>query len=95
MALPNMAGDALKVADLPGRGRALLAARDILEGEVLLSESPILLYPSSFASLSSYCSVCFRSLPPPPHTPCPSCRAAAFCSPPCAAASHPRLLCAA
>uniref|UniRef100_A0A453SC96 SET domain-containing protein n=1 Tax=Aegilops tauschii subsp. strangulata TaxID=200361 RepID=A0A453SC96_AEGTS len=95
MALPNMAGDTLRVADLPGRGRALLAARDILEGEVLLSESPILLYPSSLASLSSYCSACFRSLPPPPHTPCPSCRAAAFCSPACSAASHPRLLCAA
>ena len=54
MAPPNMAGDTLRVAARPGRGRALLAARDILEGEVLLSESPILLYPSSFASLSSY-----------------------------------------
>lgn len=92
-----MAGEALRAADLPGRGRALLAAREILEGEVILSESPMLLYPSSLASLRSYCSACFRSLPPPPHAPaaCPSCRAAAFCSPACAAASHPRLLCAA
>ncbi|KQJ95536.1 histone-lysine N-methyltransferase ASHR2 [Brachypodium distachyon] len=91
-----MAGDALRVADLPGRGRGLVAARDILEGEVLLSEPPILLYPSSLASLPSYCSACFRCLPQAPHAaPCPSCRAAAFCSPACAAASHPRLLCAA
>ncbi|KAK1609319.1 hypothetical protein QYE76_032992 [Lolium multiflorum] len=92
-----MAGEALRAADLPGRGRALLAAREILEGEVILSEPPILLYPSSLASLPAYCSACFRSLPPPPHAPapCPSCRAAAFCSPACAAASHPRLLCAA
>uniref|UniRef100_A0ACD6AGG7 Uncharacterized protein n=1 Tax=Avena sativa TaxID=4498 RepID=A0ACD6AGG7_AVESA len=90
-----MAGEALRVADLPGRGRALLAAREILEGEVILSEPPIVLYPSSLASLPSYCSACFRSLPPPPHAPCPSCRAAAFCSPACASASHPRLVCAA
>jgi hypothetical protein len=39
------AGDALRVADLQGRGRGLVAARNVREGEVLLSESPILLYP--------------------------------------------------
>lgn len=91
-----MAGDALRVADLPGRGRALLAARNVREGEVLLSEPPLLLYPASLASLPSFCSACFRSLSAsPPHGPCPSCRAASFCSPACAAASHPRLVCAA
>ncbi|KAL6843152.1 hypothetical protein ACP4OV_026865 [Aristida adscensionis] len=88
------AGDPLRVADLPGRGRGLVAARNVREGEVLLSESPILLYPATLASLSSYCSACFRSLSPSAAA-CPSCRAAAFCSPACAAASHPRLLCAA
>lgn len=89
------AGDALRVSDLPGRGRGLIASRNVREGEVLLSESPILLYPATLASLASYCSACFRSLSPNAAAPCPSCRAAAFCSPACAAASHPRLLCAA
>ncbi|KAF8774961.1 hypothetical protein HU200_005008 [Digitaria exilis] len=96
MATPpqNPTTDALRVADLPGRGRGLVAARNVGEGEVLLSESPALLYPSTLASLRSYCAACFRSLPSTP-TPCASCRAAAFCSPSCAAASHPGLLCAA
>ncbi|KAK3121389.1 hypothetical protein QOZ80_8BG0652160 [Eleusine coracana subsp. coracana] len=89
------AGDSLRVSDLPGRGRGLIAARNVREGEVLLSESPILLYPATLASLTSYCSACFRSLSPNVAAPCHSCRAAAFCSPACAAASHPRLLCAA
>uniref|UniRef100_A0A0A9F117 SET domain-containing protein n=1 Tax=Arundo donax TaxID=35708 RepID=A0A0A9F117_ARUDO len=92
------AADALLVADLPGRGRGLVSARNVREGEVLLSESPILLYPATLASLPSYCSACFRSLPAAAagaSIPCASCRAAAFCSPSCGAASHPRLLCAA
>ncbi|CAO2189353.1 unnamed protein product [Urochloa humidicola] len=90
------ASDALRVADLPGRGRGLVAARNVREGEVLLSEPPILLYPSTLASLRSYCAACFRSLPAAASgIPCASCRAAAFCSAACAAASHPRLLCAA
>jgi hypothetical protein len=90
-----VAGDALRVADLQGRGRSLVADRNVREGEVLLSESPILLYPATLASLASYCSACFRSLSPAAVAPCPTCRAASFCSPACAAACHPRLLCAA
>lgn len=86
--------DALRVADLPGRGRGLVATRNVREGEVLLSEPALLLYPSTLASLRSYCAACFRSLPAAA-TPCASCRAAAFCSPSCAAVAHPRLLCAA
>ncbi|PWZ43842.1 Histone-lysine N-methyltransferase ASHR2 [Zea mays] len=89
------AGDVLRVADLPGRGRGLVAARIVREGEVLFSEPPVLLYPSTLSSLRSYCSACFRSLTPAATIPCVSCRAAAFCSPACAAASHPHLLCAA
>uniref|UniRef100_I1QGI1 SET domain-containing protein n=1 Tax=Oryza glaberrima TaxID=4538 RepID=I1QGI1_ORYGL len=85
-----MAGDALRAADLPGRGRGLLAARNIREGEVILTEQPLLLYPASLASLPSFCSACFRSFSSAA-SPCPSCRAAGFCSPSCAAASHPRL----
>ncbi|KAL5220900.1 hypothetical protein ABZP36_025613 [Zizania latifolia] len=89
-----MIGNALRAADLDGRGRGLLAARSIREGEVILTEPPLVVYPASLGSIPSFCSACFRSLSAPA-SPCPSCRAAAFCSPACAAASHPRLLCAA
>ncbi|PUZ50505.1 hypothetical protein GQ55_6G063600 [Panicum hallii var. hallii] len=89
------AGDALRVADLPGRGRGLVSARSVREGEVLFSEPALLLYPSTLASLRAYCAACFRALPAAAAVPCASCRAAAFCSPACAAAAHPRVLCAA
>ncbi|KAG2577362.1 histone-lysine N-methyltransferase ASHR2-like [Panicum virgatum] len=90
------AADALRMADLPGRGRGLVAARSVREGEMLLSEPALLLYPSALASLRAYCAACFRALPADSAAiPCASCRAAAFCSPACAAAAHPRLLCAA
>ncbi|KAG2582314.1 hypothetical protein PVAP13_6KG100335 [Panicum virgatum] len=90
------AAAALRVADLPGRGRGLVAARGVREGEVLLSEPALLLYPSALASLRAYCAACFRALPADSAAaPCASCRAAAFCSPACAAAAHPRLLCTA
>lgn len=50
----------VKLAEIPGRGRALVATRAIKPGEVLLSESPLLLYPATIAS--NYCSQCYRSL---------------------------------
>ncbi|KAJ6845709.1 histone-lysine N-methyltransferase ASHR2 [Iris pallida] len=37
----------VQVADLAGRGRSLIATRHIKPGEILLSDSPLLLYPSS------------------------------------------------
>ncbi|KAJ6823717.1 uncharacterized protein M6B38_127660 [Iris pallida] len=40
----------VQVADLPGRGRSLIATRHIKPGEILLSDSPLLLYPSSPAA---------------------------------------------
>ncbi|KAJ0974632.1 hypothetical protein J5N97_016597 [Dioscorea zingiberensis] len=50
----------VKLAEIPGRGRALVATHAIKPGEILLSESPLLLYPASKAS--NYCPLCYRSL---------------------------------
>ncbi|KAF0887973.1 hypothetical protein E2562_006895 [Oryza meyeriana var. granulata] len=75
--------DALRAANLPGRGRRLLAMRNMREGEVILMEQALLLYPASLASLPFFCSACFHSfcasasprsaprhvLPPPPASP--------------------------
>ncbi|XP_008776080.2 histone-lysine N-methyltransferase ASHR2 [Phoenix dactylifera] len=83
----------LKVADLPGRGRALVATRPIKPGEVLLSDSPLLLYPATLpsAAVFPFCSRCFRSFRSVATSssvstgggplPCPSCASLSlFCS---------------
>ncbi|XP_042408542.1 histone-lysine N-methyltransferase ASHR2-like [Zingiber officinale] len=91
----------VKLAEIPGRGRALLSTRHIKPGEVLLSDSPLLLYPASASS--SFCSRCFRSLPSSSSTSSSApvrCRshcssspaAASFCSARCLA-SHSPFLC--
>lgn len=88
----NGAAQLLNVAEIPGRGRALVAVQPLRGGQVVLRDSPILLYsalpfsgcPSSSSSSSKlrYCDHCFRVLPSET-VPCPSCRYHAFCSPSC------------
>lgn len=58
------------VKDYEGRGRALIASRAIMPGEVILSDSPILLYAATVGATLRYCSQCFRKLPPSCF-PCP------------------------
>lgn len=72
----------VKLADVPGRGRALVASRHIKPGEILLSDSPLLLYPAYSAASSLFCSHCFRSARSVP-VPCPFCPSAVFCSARC------------
>ncbi|PKU65601.1 histone-lysine N-methyltransferase ASHR2 [Dendrobium catenatum] len=74
----------VRLADIPGRGRAFLASRHIKPGEILLSDSPLLLYPAVSAGETSspYCSHCFRSVRSTP-TPCPFCTSVVFCSTRC------------
>jgi SET and MYND domain-containing protein len=71
---------------LPGKGRALVAARDIAAGETVLVDMPVLLAPAADA-LASACAACVRRLPPTGALPCPGCRSVAFCSSACAAAA--------
>ncbi|PKI65605.1 hypothetical protein CRG98_013998 [Punica granatum] len=88
----NAAAPLLNVAEMQGRGRALVAAQPLRGGQVVLRDSPILLYsalpftggPSSSSSttIHRYCDHCFRALQSAPVL-CPSCRHHAFCSPAC------------
>ncbi|KAJ3678191.1 hypothetical protein LUZ60_001994 [Juncus effusus] len=82
----------VRVAELPNRGRSIIATDLIKPGQIILTDSPLLLYPSSLSSLSSFCSHCFRALPSEP-LPCSSCHVALFCSVRCLSFSHPSLLC--
>ncbi|XP_020598266.1 histone-lysine N-methyltransferase ASHR2 [Phalaenopsis equestris] len=81
----------VKLADIPGRGRALVASRHINPGEILLTDSPLLLYPAAAASssrpsTSPFCFHCFRSLRSAP-LPCPFCPSVVFCTNRCLSAA--------
>ncbi|KAL1210635.1 Histone-lysine N-methyltransferase ASHR2 [Cardamine amara subsp. amara] len=83
----------LKVAEIGGRGRSLVTAQSLRAGQIILRESPLLLY-SAFpvlSSVSSYCDHCFRLLASLAQK-CQSCSLVSFCSPNCFA-SHTPWLC--
>lgn len=84
----------LTMVEAEGRGRSLVAASALKAGEVVLKDSPILLY-SAFPLLpaqsfpeaqnsveSDYCSFCFRFIPKLHSSPipCPGCSSSLFCS---------------
>lgn len=52
----------LRVEEIPGRGRAFVASRPIQAGEILLRDTPILIYPNLPLLTASFCFHCFRSL---------------------------------
>ncbi|CAJ1938967.1 unnamed protein product [Sphenostylis stenocarpa] len=64
----------LKVEEIQGRGRGMVASQPIKAGQIVLRDSPILLYSalplirqslsSSSSSTSCFCDHCFRILPP-------------------------------
>ncbi|XP_078167154.1 histone-lysine N-methyltransferase ASHR2-like [Carex rostrata] len=92
---PNPIGPApplLRLVEKPDRGRALITTGPIKPGQIVLVDSPLVVYPSSLASLPVFCSRCFRILPSQPFR-CPSCHVARFCSARCLSLSHPALLC--
>ncbi|KAF7829152.1 histone-lysine N-methyltransferase ASHR2 [Senna tora] len=78
----------LKMEQIQGKGRGLIAAHNLKAGQILLTESPTLLYSAfplfSQSSSSSYCDHCFR-ISPLNHTTfaCPSCHHHRFCSQDC------------
>lgn len=79
----------LRMAEIEGRGRGLVASQALRAGQIVLRDSPILLYSalplinqssfssSSYSSTSNmYCAKCFRSLQSSSSTsvvPCPCC----------------------
>lgn len=79
----------LKLDHIEGKGRGLIAAQNLKAGQIILTESPIILYstfPLFSDSSSSYCDHCFRSITQH-HTlssfACPSCSSHHFCSQKC------------
>ena len=84
----------LRVEHIADKGRGLVAAQPLKAGQVVLTESPLILYSASplFPAGStpsppfSYCDHCFRILPSSPPTEttvCPSCPNHIFCSHKC------------
>nr|GMD80712.1 histone-lysine N-methyltransferase ASHR2 [Ipomoea batatas] len=82
----------LRVAEIEGKGRSLVASAALRAGEIVLRDSPLLLYsafpffPTSEPHLQPYnvyCSNCFRLIiSQPPPSSCPAC-SDAFCTSGC------------
>ncbi|KAG2452933.1 hypothetical protein HYH02_002272 [Chlamydomonas schloesseri] len=60
---PLLRGRPFHVAQIPGRGRGLVASRPIAAGEVVLSEAPMLAYPSD-KHQHQVCYHCLAAMPP-------------------------------
>ncbi|XP_050373503.1 histone-lysine N-methyltransferase ASHR2 [Argentina anserina] len=83
----------LRLTEIQGRGRSLVAAQPLKGGQIILRDSPILLYsalPLLTPSPSPYCDHCFKTLHPQNAAVslCPSCSHHRFCSPTCLSAAH-------
>lgn len=81
MAVPS---SVLKVEEIQGRGRGIVASQPLKAGQIILTDSPILLYPTTPFShhSSSFCDHCFKSL----HSSfvsCSSCNRYRFCNSTC------------
>ncbi|KAF8408541.1 hypothetical protein HHK36_007697 [Tetracentron sinense] len=96
----------VKTAEIEGKGRGMVATQQVKAGQIVLIDSPILLYsaiPMKNGIYSNYCSNCFRKLNTPVPSPvvsCPSCSYhAPFCSPNCRSvalsSSHSHWVCGA
>lgn len=91
----------VKMAEIEGKGRALVTTQPLRAGQIVLRDSPILLY--SAAPLlnhdNKYCSHCFRTiLSPVVMVSCPWCSSASlFCNPECRSvalsSSHTQWVC--
>ncbi|KAM6589751.1 hypothetical protein CsatA_012356 [Cannabis sativa] len=83
--------EALKVVEIPGRGRSLVASQPLKGGQIVLKDSPIILYSALplIPASSSYCGHCFRTLPLPPQPipSCPNCNSERFCNHNCLSAA--------
>ncbi|PQP99049.1 histone-lysine N-methyltransferase ASHR2 [Prunus yedoensis var. nudiflora] len=89
----EMTKDLLRVKETEGRGRALVGAQPLRGGQIVLRDSPILLYsslPLISPSLHPYCNHCFKTLKQPQTQVagssacvCPWCSHHAFCSSNC------------
>lgn len=74
----------LKIAEIQGRGRGLISTQPLKPGQVILKDSPLLLYSASplIPSNNTFCSNCFKIILQSP-IPCPMCTFSAFCTSNC------------
>ncbi|CAI0462456.1 unnamed protein product [Linum tenue] len=102
-------GEGLKVEEIHGKGRGLVSSQPLKGGQVVLKDSPILLYSTRplnpqqqvHSTSALYCDNCFRRIQPASAAiPCPSCshnNNHHFCSTNClsvaAASSHSPWVC--
>lgn len=79
-----MENSLLKTVEIEGRGRALVASQPLVGGQIVIRESPIILYSAiPFASNNPYCSNCFTTLQQTASVvSCSSC-SHHFCNPKC------------
>ncbi|NP_001304443.2 SET domain-containing protein [Glycine max] len=81
----------LRMEQIPGKGRGLVASQPLKAGQIVLTESPLILYSASplltpSSSPYTYCDHCFRILPLTHNSTtvtCPSCSNHSFCSQKC------------
>ncbi|KAH1089187.1 hypothetical protein J1N35_016444 [Gossypium stocksii] len=95
-------GSVLRLVEIEGRGRALVASQPLKAGQIILQDSPIVVY-SAFPlvkpqSSASYCDNCFRILSSSANVvPCPLCSHHPFCGLNCltaaTASSHSPWVC--
>ncbi|TQD78193.1 hypothetical protein C1H46_036265 [Malus baccata] len=85
-----MTKESLRVTEIEGRGRGLVAAQPLRGGQIVLRDFPILLYSALSLIAPSpqpYCQHCFKTLqkPQPQAQPqvCPLCSHHVFCGPNC------------
>ncbi|CAI8617678.1 unnamed protein product [Vicia faba] len=97
MAVPS---SVLKVEEIQGRGRGIVASQPLKAGQIILTDSPILLYPTSPFSQqhsSSFCDHCFKSCSSSSLVSCPSCHGYRFCDSTCLSkalnSSHSTFVC--
>ncbi|KAM5568441.1 histone-lysine N-methyltransferase ASHR2 [Rosa sericea] len=92
----------VRLTEIQGRGRSLVAAQPLKGGQIVLRDSPLLLYsalPLLTPSPPPYCDHCFKTLNPKtaPISLCQSCSLHAFCTSSCLSAaqssSHTQWVC--
>lgn len=98
----SIVGEPIHLTTIEGKGRALISTRQLKAGEIILKESPILIYSAlPFISKNpnaSYCHNCFKLITNQlKTTTCDSTSSHVFCNPNCLsialASSHPPSVC--
>lgn len=78
----------VRIEEIQGRGRGLVSSKPLKGGEIVLRDSPVLLYSAFPLNRSSiYCDGCFRKLLSASTVSCPSCSYHHFCGPNCLSAA--------